>query len=233
MRLGTFWGPPSGQLEALAIGGGNAKALTQAVEAARAQVQRLNIALPRSAHSETSRANENKGMTTPEKNKGTTDDTNDNGAGVAGAPEQTAGGSPFTLPTPGGKEKTVSQLFGEIVWLFSQSPKHKNFFVSDLEWLVMTPIMLRQFRVFYAPDRPIGVALWGYVNDAVEERLKTGQARMAPADWKSGETLWLVDIVAPFGGHDAMIKDLKEKVFPERELKYLGLDDGRVTVEGI
>ena len=119
------------------------------------------------------------------------------------------------------------------MWLFSQSPKHKNFFVSDLEWLVMTPIMLRQFRVFYAPDRPIGVALWGYVNEAVEERLKTGQARMAPADWKSGETLWLVDIVAPFGGHDAMIKDLKEKVFPERELKYLGLDDGEVVVKGV
>ena len=86
-------------------------------------------------------------MTTPEKNKDTTNDTDGNGAGGAGAPEQTAGGSPFTLPTPGGKEKTVSQLFGEIVWLFSQSPKHKNFFVSDLEWLVMTPVLLRQFRV--------------------------------------------------------------------------------------
>ena len=56
---------------------------------------------------------------------------------------------------------------------------------------------------------------------------------MAPTDWKSGETLWLVDIVAPFGGHDAMIKDLKEKVFPERELKYLGLEDGKMVVKGV
>jgi hypothetical protein len=77
--------------------------------------------------------------------------------GTKGAP----GGSPFTEPTPGGKGKTVATLFGEIVWLFSQSPKHKNFFVSDLEWLVMTPVLLKQFRLFYAPDRPIGVALWG------------------------------------------------------------------------
>ena len=97
----------------------------------------------------------------------------------------------------------------------------------------MTPVLLRQFRVFYAPDRPIGVALWGYVSDVVEERLKTGQARLAPADWKSGEKLWLVDIVAPFGGHDAMIKDLKEKVFPEQEVKFLGLDEGKVVVKGI
>jgi hemolysin-activating ACP:hemolysin acyltransferase len=36
---------------------------------------------------------------------------------------------------------------------------------------------------------------------------------------------------APFGGHAAMAKDLKEKVFPEQELKYLGLDDGKVVVK--
>ena len=162
-------------------------------------------------------------MNNPEKTQDAASAANGNGATVQGQPE---GGSLFTLPTPGGKDKTVSQLFGEIVWLFSQSPKHKNFFVSDLEWLEMTPIPLRQFRVFYTPDRPIGVALWAYVSDEVEERLKSGHARMAPADWKSGGTLWLVDIVAPFGGHDAMIKDLKEKVFPGREVKFLGLEDG-------
>ncbi|MBC7871098.1 MAG: toxin-activating lysine-acyltransferase [Chitinophagaceae bacterium] len=60
--------------------------------------------------------------------------------------------------------------------------RHKNLFISDLEWLVMTPILLKQFRVFYAPDRPIGVALWAYVNEEVEKRLMTGAARLAPAD---------------------------------------------------
>jgi cytolysin-activating lysine-acyltransferase len=58
------------------------------------------------------------------------------------------------------------------------------------------------------------------VNDEAEERLKSGHARLAPADWKSGEKLWPVDIVAPFGGHDAMIKELTEKVFPGQEVKF-------------
>jgi hemolysin-activating ACP:hemolysin acyltransferase len=39
--------------------------------------------------------------------------------------------------------------------------------------------------------------------------------------------------VAPFGGHDAMIKDLKERVFSEQELKFLGLDEGKMVVKGI
>jgi cytolysin-activating lysine-acyltransferase len=158
---------------------------------------------------------------------------NGNGHASTGQPDAAGkpatGGTIFTEPTPGGKEKTVAQLFGEIVWLFSQSPKHKNFFVSDLEWLVMTPILLRQFRIFYAPDKPIGVALWGYVNDEVEQRLMTGHARLAPADWKSGEKLWLVDVVAPFGGHDAMIADLKEKVFAGREITLLRLVNNLAT----
>jgi cytolysin-activating lysine-acyltransferase len=58
------------------------------------------------------------------------------------------------------------------------------------------------------------------VNDEAEERLKSGHARLAPADWKSGEKLWLVDIVAPFGGHDAVLKDLKEKMFPQETIKF-------------
>ncbi|HEX6001167.1 MAG TPA: toxin-activating lysine-acyltransferase [Hyphomicrobiaceae bacterium] len=109
-----------------------------------------------------------------------------------------------------------------MVWLFSQSPKHKNFFVSDLEWPAMTPILLKQSGVFYAKDRPIGVALGAYVNDELEKRLASGNARLATGDWKSGDKLWLADIVAPFGGHDAMIKDLKEHVFRDRRWRSGG-----------
>lgn len=144
---------------------------------------------------------------------------------------QKTGGSIFTEPTPGGNQKTVATLFGEVVWLFTQSPRHKNFFLFDLEWLVMTPIMLKQFRVFYATDRPIGVALWAFVNEEVEKRLMAGNAKLAPADWKSGDRLWLVDIIAPYGGQEAMIQDLKEKVFPNREIKALGLENNQVTVK--
>jgi cytolysin-activating lysine-acyltransferase len=64
----------------------------------------------------------------------------------------------------------------------------------------MTPVLLKQFRLFYAKDRPIGVALWGFVNDEVEERLKAGTTKLRPQDWKSGDKLWVVEVIAPFGG---------------------------------
>lgn len=126
----------------------------------------------------------------------------------------------FTKATPAGAAKKVSEVLGEIVWLMSQSPLHKQFFISDLEWFVMTPIVLQQFRLFYDETKPIGVVLWASVNEEVEQRLVSGPPRMRPQDWKSGDRLWAVEVIAPFGGAEEMVKDLKAKVFKDRQLKF-------------
>lgn len=127
----------------------------------------------------------------------------------------------FSKPAPDGAAKKVSEVLGEIVWLMSQSPLHKQFFISDLEWFVMTPVLLQQFRLFYDNDKPIGVAFWATVSEEVEERLKVGTNRLRPQDWKSGDRLWVVEVIGPFGGAEEMVKDLKTKVFGARELNFL------------
>jgi len=151
----------------------------------------------------------------------------------------------FTQPTPGGEEKTVAQMLGEVTWLMTQSPAHKTFFLSDLEWLAMAPIMMKQFRVFYATDqnaeaqgnkgasRPICVVLWALVDEEVEKRLEAGNAKLRPQDWRSGDRLWVVDIIAPFGGHDEMLKDLKSQVFKEKTLKFRAIVDGKPAVREV
>jgi cytolysin-activating lysine-acyltransferase len=40
-------------------------------------------------------------------------------------------------------------------------------------------------------------------------------------DWKSGDNLWLMDMIAPFGGQDEAMKELREKVFAGRKIKTL------------
>ncbi len=134
-------------------------------------------------------------------------------------------GTDFTKPAPEGAAKKVSEVLGEIVWLMSQSALHKQFFISDLEWLVMTPVMLQQFRLFYDKDKPIGVAFWATVNAEVEECLAAGTSRLRPQDWKSGDRLWVVEVIAPFGRAEEMVKDLKAKVFAGREMKFLAVGE--------
>ncbi len=43
---------------------------------------------------------------------------------------------------------------------------------------------------------------------------------------RSGDRLWVVEVIAPFGGAEEMVRDLKAKVFPEHELKYVALGAG-------
>jgi cytolysin-activating lysine-acyltransferase len=100
--------------------------------------------------------------------------------------------------------KTVAQVLGEIAWLMTQSPRHKAVPIGDLEWLVMPAILLRQFRVFYQGEQPVGVALWALADDLVARRIDAGDTRLAAVEWKSGGNMRIIDIVAPFGGEAEM-----------------------------
>jgi cytolysin-activating lysine-acyltransferase len=96
--------------------------------------------------------------------------------------------------------KTVSQVLGEITWLMTQSPRHKAIPLGDLEWLLMPAILLRQFRIFYSGQQPVGVALWALADDLVAKRIEAGDNRLSAVEWKSGSNMRIVELVAPFGG---------------------------------
>jgi cytolysin-activating lysine-acyltransferase len=102
--------------------------------------------------------------------------------------------------------KTVAQLLGEIAWLMTQSPRHKAVRLSDLEWLLMPAILLRQFWIFYKGEQPVGVALWALADDLVARRIDVGDKRLAAVEWKSGINMRIIDIIAPFGG-DAKMRE--------------------------
>jgi cytolysin-activating lysine-acyltransferase len=108
--------------------------------------------------------------------------------------------------------KTVAQVLGEIVWLMTQSPRHKAMPLGDLEWLVMPAILLRQFRIFYQGEQPAGVALWALADDLVAKRIDGGDNRLSAMEWKSGASMRIIDIVAPFGGEAEMRKQLDARV---------------------
>lgn len=125
-------------------------------------------------------------------------------------------------------------MLGPIVWLFQQSPFHKHFFVSDLEWLVMPPLMSDQCKLFMKDEAPVAYASWAYVSAAVEERILGGQYRLGPQDWKSGDRLLVIDLLSPFGGNDALIQDLSKHVFPDQPIRAIRRGpEGVMSIETI
>jgi len=136
--------------------------------------------------------------------------------------------SASTAPAGG---KTVSQVLGEIVWLMSQSPIHKQLFIGDLEWFCMPPVLLEQFRIFNGPNAPAAVAFWASVSEETELRLEAGAHKLRPDEWKGGDRLWLIDLVAPFGAHDEILLDLASSIFGGNPFKFhrTTADGGRIV----
>lgn len=128
---------------------------------------------------------------------------------------------------------TVSHVFGEITWLLSQSEAHRNIPVGDLGWLVMPPILKRQYHLFRTGMRPVGVALWAEFDTATEEKVLgmiSGDAiRLEDADWSSGNRLWLIELLAPFTTSEnrqaeLMVADLVAGPFAGRSFVMLPTD---------
>lgn len=142
-------------------------------------------------------------------------------------------GEPFLMadmlpPAAGASKKTVAQILGEVTWLLTQSRIHKQLFVGDLEWFVMPPVLLEQFRVFNGPQHPVGVALYARVSQDTDARLEAGAHKLRADEWKSGDQGWLIELVAPFGGEDELLADFASAIFPTEPFKMHRLGEGGV-----
>jgi len=127
-----------------------------------------------------------------------------------------------TPPTPEelGAEKTISQMLGEVTWLLTQSPIHKQLFVGDLEWFCMPPIIHRTFRMFYGPDTPAAVVFYANVSEETNARLMAGAHKLRAEEWVGGDIAWLIELVAPFGAHEEIMADFALNIFPDKAFKY-------------
>ncbi|WP_417484089.1 toxin-activating lysine-acyltransferase [Maricaulis salignorans] len=135
---------------------------------------------------------------------------------------ETATGAPGQGEEP---KKTVSQVLGEITWLLTQSPIHKQLFIGDLEWFVMPPVLLEQFRIFNGPQHPVAFALWARVSEDTENRLVSGGYKLRPDEWRGGDRAWIIEVVAPFGGHEEVLADMAKFIFSSEPFKYHRVND--------
>lgn len=135
----------------------------------------------------------------------------------------------------GQRQLTLGQAASEILWLMTQTASHRHFFLADAEWLIFAPIARSRFRI-YRDDKgaPAGCVLWASLSEEVEKRVESGATRLAPADWTSGESLWIIDVIAPKGKAGAMVEDMRNSVFKGRRFKFHATDQqGKRTVQVI
>lgn len=145
-------------------------------------------------------------------------------------------GNPGTTgeAAPSQAAASLDAVLGHVVWLMLKMPIYRHVFLSDLEWMVLPPIVLNQYRLFRAGNRVVAFAAWGSLSEAAEARLQEANPRLAPADWKSGDRLWLVNLFAPFGHQEVALNELRDTALAERSFKmHRRGSDGIVRVETV
>lgn len=114
--------------------------------------------------------------------------------------------------------KMISAAVGEIAIVMSRAPSHKHYALADIEWMVLPAVLSGQFYVAEATRRedgarlPVAAITWAKVSADVDKRLaaQSGSlpARIRPAEWASGETLWIIDMIGDPRGLDIALKEL-------------------------
>ncbi len=133
---------------------------------------------------------------------------------------------------PQGNKLTLENVIGTVSLLMTQSPAHRHMFMADLEWLVIPPVMLRQFRIFKNNNnQPVGFVTWASLNEEVSARLKSGVIKLAPGEWKSGDKVYIIDVISSAPIHKQIVKELYEREFKGKEVNVLRPKKGAPGLE--
>lgn len=90
---------------------------------------------------------------------------------------------------------------------------HQHLFIADMKWLIVPPNQLRQFHIYCRDGKAVADLSWGMLSEEVGSRMKNGLNRLCPDEWSSRDQAWVIDLFARFGGHDNVLKDLKQNHF--------------------
>jgi cytolysin-activating lysine-acyltransferase len=96
------------------------------------------------------------------------------------------------------------RIYGDLMFLAFRSKRHAKMNVATMRRYFEPAVELGQFRVFRFDDVPRAMFTWAFLDSEAERKLVEGQP-LDPADWNSGQRLWIVDMIAPYRGLMASI----------------------------
>lgn len=119
-------------------------------------------------------------------------------------------------------------LLGAVAWLMMNQGATRHTLLSELEWRVMPALALDQAKLYMRDEAPVAFVSWAVLSPAVAQRYAGGPHQLTPSDWRSGDLrahakeqgqAWIVDLIAPYGGAEQVLEDLRTAVFPDREVR--------------
>lgn len=125
---------------------------------------------------------------------------------------------------------TEAEVFGSAVWLWMNSEFHRDVPLHALPKTLLPAIKKRQFIIASQNGKPVFYLSWAYLSEEAESRyIRQHPVFMLDEDWNSGDRLWFLDWVAPFGHTHDVKRVLERSVFSNhyaRAMHHRGAEIG-------
>jgi cytolysin-activating lysine-acyltransferase len=113
-------------------------------------------------------------------------------------------------------------VFGSAAWLWLHSERHRNIPLHTLSTLLLPAIKHKKFILVSESGKPVFYFSWADLSEEAEQRyLRHSPEQMRDEDWCSGERMWVLDWIAPFGHNNLMNRLLKRKLLAGRCMRTL------------
>lgn len=97
----------------------------------------------------------------------------------------------------------------------AMASNYKNWTIQEAETYLLPPLNMGQCKIYFTErDCLMGFVTWALVDEQSHAALLKKGQNPPPDRWGSGENLWLIDIVAPFGNTLHIVRDLQRNHFP-------------------
>ena len=120
----------------------------------------------------------------------------------------------------------------KVLDILSLTDNLNNIRLKAIYNLVLPPLELGQYIIYEDKEVPLCWASWALLSDETSKLYAERKYNLKPEDWNSGNNLWLVNIICPYGGGDIALKRLdklrKEKNLP-RVVNFRRLGSGRTN----
>lgn len=119
------------------------------------------------------------------------------------------------------KDDQFAVTFGQVVWLYSMSELHRNWAFNSIHHWILPALQRKQYRIYHRGKKPVGFVSWAYLDAETEQAYVRKTTSLRSDGWRSGDRLWLIDFIAPFGDAKEILKELKYDVFKDDTACFL------------
>jgi len=121
-----------------------------------------------------------------------------------------------------GGEFNEATALGSATWLWLHSARHRNVPLHTLSTLLLPAIKHGKFVLVSERGQPVFYMSWADLDEQAESRyLRHSPEQMPQQDWDSGQRMWILDWIAPFGHTRLMTQLLRTRLLPTRCLRTL------------